>query len=394
MVRSAYAARGKRTVKSMLVLLHCESNTGYAIAPLEGMFFRMAMELCDQDRSRIHFAYPSMRKGPTDTLPTDFDQYLVVDPQTRDTEDFRRAQAYVEKHGIDTLFGFDQPVSRPIYKYFRAGGVRHFISYWGAPMSSLFGPVKLAIKRIEVALRRHGPDHYIFESMGMADTAVLGRGIARSKTTIVYQGVDVDRYHPEPSSRCVYDRLNIPGSRRVFFYAGHFEERKGVAVIMRAINRLTHTRAVDDWHVVLFGNQPGEEQRFIDMLAPEARGRVLFGGYRDDLDLIQRSCYVGMIASTGWDSFPRSGMEIQASGMPLLASGLPGLREAVDHERTGYLFEPGDDHRLAELMNYLLDHPDKRDELAKAARARAEHRFSLAAQLQGLIDVVRRTAAS
>jgi glycosyltransferase involved in cell wall biosynthesis len=378
----------------MLILLHCESNTGYAIAPLEGTFFRMAMELCDQDRSRIHFGYPSMRRGPTETLPADFNQYLVIDPQTRDPEDFRRAQAYVEKHGIDTLFGFDQPVSQPIYKHFRAGGVRHFISYWGAPMSSLFGPVKLAIKRIEVALRRHGPDHYIFESVGMADTAVLGRGIARSKTSVVYQDVDADRFRPEPGSRYVYEKLNIPASRRVFFYAGHFEERKGVAVIMRAINRLARERTADDWHMVLFGNQPGEEQRFIDMLAPEARERVLFGGYRNDLHLIQRSCYAGMIASTGWDSFPRSGMEIQASGMPLLASALPGLRESVDHEHTGYLFEPGDDRRLAELMNHLLDHPDKRDELAKAARARIEQGFSHPAQLRRLIDVVRRTTAS
>src|SRR5687768_9670753 len=173
-------------MKSILIILHCESNTGYAIAPLEAIFFRMALELCDQDASRIHFAYPSMEKGPTDTLPKDFRQYLVIDTRTSRVEDCRRAEAYIREHGIDTIFGFDQPVNCAIFKYFRKAGVKHFVSYWGAPMSSNFGIVKRILKRLDVFLHPYGPDHYIFESRGMADLAVMGRGIPRSRTTVVY----------------------------------------------------------------------------------------------------------------------------------------------------------------------------------------------------------------
>lgn len=377
-------------MKSILILLHCESNTGYAIGPLEATFFQMALALCDGDRKRIHFGYPRMTKGPSDTLPKDFDQYMVVDTRATESTQCMAAQHYIQKHGIDTIFGFDQPVSRPMYRYFRRAGVRHFISYWGAPMSSIFGRFKRSLKQLEVLLRRHGPDHYIFESVGMADTAVLGRGIPRARTSVVYLGVDTDRFRPlATDSGYAYQQLSIPSQRRIFFYAGHMERRKGVAVIMRAANRLAQERQQDDWHIALFGNQPGEETEYVQMLSQKARAHVLFGGYRHDLEKIQRGCYAAVIASTGWDSFPRTGIEMQASGLPLLASSLPGLRESVEDGRTGFLFPPDDDQRLQQLMTQLLENTGLRDTLSRQARERAERNFSLAAQLDNLIRAVK-----
>lgn len=377
-------------MKSILILLHCESNTGYAINPLEATFFRMAQDLCGGDTSRIHFGYPSMRRGVTPTLPADFKQYALIDATSNDPAHCLEAQNYIERHGIDTIFGFDQPVSRPIYKYFRRGGVRHFISYWGAPMSSVFGLAKRTLKRLEVALlRRNGPDHYVFESHGMADTAVLGRGISRKKTSVVYLGVDADRFRPDPAQKeYVYREFNVPASRKVFMFSGHMEERKGVAVIMRAANRIAAEGGRDDWQVLLFGNQPGEQDRFVAMLTPAARNHVHFGGYRSDIPAIQRGCHAAIIASTGWDSFPRSGVEAQASGLPLLVSDLAGLREAVVPGKTGMRFPVNDDAALASQMVKLIDEPALRDEMSRAARLRVEEDFTLEAQQRNLNRVV------
>src|SRR6185437_12076328 len=94
--RSISLKRRLRVVmKSILILLHCESNTGYAIGPLEKVFFEMALALCDGDRSRIHFAYPSMRKGPSPTLPVDFRQYAVIDTANGDARHGEAAARYI-----------------------------------------------------------------------------------------------------------------------------------------------------------------------------------------------------------------------------------------------------------------------------------------------------------
>lgn len=377
-------------MQSILILLHCESNTGYAIGPLEATFFKMALAVCGNDHTRIHFAYPSMEKGPSSTLPADFRQYVVIDARKSDIGECQKAAEYIRKHNIDTIFGFDQPVSRPIYKYFRKAGVKHFISYWGAPMSSIFGPLKRALKRIEVSFRRHGPDHYIFESYGMADTAVLGRGISRQRTSVVYLGVDTKRFYPDVNDETyVYDQFNIPRNRRIFFYSGHMEPRKGVAVIMQAANMLASQRSVGDWQILLFGNKNGEEQPYLNMMSPDNADKIMFCGYRSDLPRVLRGCYGGIIASTGWDSFPRSAMEIQATGIPLIVSKLPGLQESVEHERTGLLFSPGDHKELAHYIADLLDNPPLRNTLAENALQRIRANFSIEKQLENLTEILK-----
>jgi glycosyltransferase involved in cell wall biosynthesis len=357
---------------------------------LKGFFFQMAERLCNGDWSRIHFGYPDMSSGPSDVLPAAFGQYLAIDTASRDTRHHVEVASYIRACGIDLVFGFDQPVDRPLYKRMREAGITSFISYWGAPMSSINNPVKRFAKRIEVALRRYGPDHYIFESQGMLDTAVLGRGIPRRRTSVVTLGVDVDDFRPDPADAPhVYQQFGIPAHRKIFFYSGHMEPRKGVAVIMRAANRLADSRRADDWHFCLLGNQNGEEAVYMEMLSREARSHVSFGGYRTDVQLIQRGCYAAVIASAGWDSLTRSAIEMQASGLPVVVSDLDGLREAIMPGMTGLLFRTGDDRELSAKIELLLDDQGLRNRLAAAARERAERDLTVDRQVSALVGIVR-----
>ena len=380
-------------MKSILVLFHCGSNTGYAIGPLEKTFFDMARVLCDGDVTRIHFAYPSMANGPSPTLPADFKQYTVIKSRSRDPEHCRNAERYIRDHDIDTVFGFDQPVVLPIYRYFRAAGVRKFISYWGAPMSSMNNWAVRVVKRMGVILRRNGPDHYIFESRGMAEFAIKGRGIPASRVSVIPLGVDCDRYRPDQNdAQYPYERLGIPKQRRIFFYSGHMEPRKGVAVIMRAANHLSESRSEDDWHMLLCGNKGDESSQYERMLTDRAAAHVTFAGYRSDLEVLYRGCYAALIMSTGWDSFPRSSLEVQASGLPLLVSDLRGIRESVDDGVTGLILKAGDAQALANAMSRLLDDRDWRDQLSGQARSRVEAEFTIEKQLLRLTDAVKRIA--
>lgn len=381
-------------MKSILILLHCESNTGYAIGPLERTFYDMAVNLCDQDSSRIHFAYPSMRRGPSPTLPVEFNQYTIIDAKSADSDHGLAAERYLREHDVDTVFGFDQPVHRPIYKHFRRGGMRHFVSYWGAPMSSMNNWAVRFVKRMEVMCRSDGPDHYIFESRGMGELAIKGRGIPARRVSIVPLGIDSHRYRPDAAdARYVYECMGVPTSRRIFFYSGHMEPRKGVAVIMKAANRLSESREQDDWHVLLCGNKGDESQQYERMLSERARQRVTFGGYRSDLEALCRGCYAAMIMSTGWDSFPRSGLEVQATGLPLLVSSLTGINESVRDGETGLVLRAGDAEALAYAMNRLLDDRAWRDQLSRQARLRIENEFTISKQLSGLTEVVRRVVS-
>jgi glycosyltransferase involved in cell wall biosynthesis len=264
------------------------------------------------------------------------------------------------------------------------------VSYWGAPMSSPNSGIRLFLKRLEVALTRHKPDHFIFESRAMADAAVNGRGVPARIVSVIPTGVDTDRFRPDLRD-CEYahQAFRIPRDRKIVFYSGHMEERKGVHVVIEAATELVRNRGRRDLHFLLLGNRDGQERQFAPLyVGTEAEEHVTFGGYRLDIDRILRSCYTGVIASTGWDSFPMSSLEMASSGLPLVASKLQGIVEGIEDGTTGYLFTPGDRIALADRIGQLADDDALRARMGVAARDWIMANFSRQLQVERLVNTM------
>lgn len=378
-------------IKSIFIFLHRGSNYGFAIAPLETTFFKMALSLVEDER-RIHFGYPDLSKGFPLSLPADFKNVIAFDATDGSEAASSKISRYIRSHEVDIAFGFDQPVQRPIYKALRRAGARTFVSYWGAPMSSLNRGLKLRLKKWEVALRRYRPDHFIFESQSMADTAVLGRGVPAACVSVVPLGIDTDRFKPATTaSFYAHDQFRIPRERRIIFYSGHMEERKGVHVLVQAASRLVNTLHRKDCHFLLVGNRDHEARRFDPLYRnTPAEACITFGGYRSDVESILPSCFIGTIPSSGWDSFPRSSLEMNACGLPLVASKLQGIIEQVNDGVTGFLFEPRDPEQMADRIQMFLDQPGLRDQMGAAARRQVVEKFSIHRQIQSLSRVVKK----
>ncbi|MCK5394568.1 MAG: glycosyltransferase family 4 protein, partial [Gammaproteobacteria bacterium] len=277
-----------------------------------------------------------------------------------------------------------------VCKALKKGGVKKIISYWGAPMSSLNSGIKLFLKRLQVSFTRFKPDHFIFESYGMQKTATHGRGIAIGNASVVRLGIDASKFSENKSKSYVYSQLTIPEQRKIVFYAGHMEKRKGVDVIVKAAALLINDRAREDVHFLICGNRNNEEKVFDEYYkGTAAEDYITFGGYRDDIPDLMPGCYVAVIASTGWDSFPRSSLEMAAAGLPLLVSDLAGLNETVVQDETGLLFKTADAADLADNIASLLDAPERRESLSNKAVKRVNEEFTLDIQKQKLIQVIK-----
>ena len=112
------------------------------------------------------------------------------------------------------------------------------------------------------------------------------------------------------------------------------------------------------------------------------------------MPIIEQSCYIGTIASTGWDSFTVSSLEMAACGLPLIVSNLQGLAETIEDNKTGYLFTPGNSNELADKIEFLVDNPLKRNQLSKNARARVVAKFTSTKQVNTLVEVVRKVIST
>ena len=371
----------------MLVLFHCESNPGFAASSHEHTFLSVAESLT-ADISDIHFAYSRLDGGMTPSLPEELRNVIRLNTTWSDPQKIRAIEDYVRKHRITRLLGFDQPVYQPMYQALRSGGIKTFVSYWGAPMSSPNSGVKLLLKKLEVALRKTGPDHFIFQSEGMRETAVGGRGIPEARTSVVKTGINTDRFFPDVSKKFyAHDCFDIPKDRKIVVFSGHMEKRKGVHVILKAATFLVGGLGRKDVHFLILGNRPGEIDNFSEYLQNESvNAHITFGGYRGDIPDLLKSCSIGMIASTEWDSFPMSSLEMAATELPLLVSNLPGLNEAVT-PLTGITFPVNDHEAAASSLDSLLDAPEKLREYGRRARQRVIQEYSQKSQAQGILSV-------
>ena len=375
-------------MRNFLISFQLPANTGFAIEPLEIAFFEAISGLVT-DTASVHLSYTGYPNGAPRWMEDKSVPLILMRYGLSEKNEETKLTEYIKSENIGYVFAFDMPVDAPVCRVLRSAGVERIISYWGAPMSSLNSGPRLFAKQLQVALLRNKPDHFIFESYGMQKTATNGRGIRRRDTSVVRLGISVEGFSSHDDRSYVFQQFGIPENRRVFFYAGHMEARKGVDVIVRAATELVNVRKTSDVHFLFCGNREGEEGVFYPLYRDtRAADHITFAGYRKDIPRILPGCYGGIIASTGWDSFPRTSLEMSAAGLPLLVSDLLGLNETVVDRVTGLLFPPGDHMELANRIEFLLNNPAIRNEYGENAQKRVKEDFSVEKQIQSLQEIV------
>lgn len=370
-----------------LICFHVPANTGYAIEPLELVFFDVIADIAGS-KDKVHLGYHGYDNGQPRWLE-EKDRLLDLHYASMTSTKTEELAAYIRDNNIEHVLALDLPVGAMIFKAFRKGGIKKVISYYGAPMSSINEGLKLLLKRIQVKCTIGKPDHFIFESYGMQRTATHGRGVNISNTSVVRLGIDLEKISLSTDISYVYKTFQIPDNRKIIIYMGHMEKRKGVDVLVKAIAILVNNKLRDDVHLLICGNQAGEETVFDELYkGTKADDFITFAGYRNDIPELMAGCYAAVIASTGWDSFPRSSLEIAAAGLPLLVSDLAGLNETVEPEVTGQCFSTGNYNELADKLENLIEDTALREKFSKNAAERVRNRFTLDIQKDALRKVI------
>lgn len=209
------------------------------------------------------------------------------------------------------------------------------------------------------------------------DLETLARlGVPRQKLRLLGNGVDLDRFQPQPEKvrREVRTELGIGENQVVVGVVGRLVWEKGYAELFEAAKRLLARHS--DLVVVVagpFDADKGDPLTPADVEAAEAAG-VRFLGHRDDPERLYAAFDVYVLASHR-EGFPRSAMEAAASGLPIVATDIRGCREVVDHDRTGLLVPVRDAAALEAAIERLAGDPTTRRRLGEAAAAKARAEF-------------------
>jgi glycosyltransferase involved in cell wall biosynthesis len=184
------------------------------------------------------------------------------------------------------------------------------------------------------------------------------RGLDRSRISVIYPGIDHERFRPGPAD----SRFEEP----TVVYVGRLKRYKGLEVVLQGLAGLTAYSLEPRLLVVGRGDdRPRLERAARSMGVAE---RVQFLGYVPEerkVELLQRA-WVNVYPSPkeGWGL---TNVEAAACGTPSIASNSPGLRESVNDGVSGYLVAHTDPEAWVERLRDILADDDRRRDMAVGA---------------------------
>lgn len=169
----------------------------------------------------------------------------------------------------------------------------------------------------------------------------------------------------------------------VVSFIGRLETRKGVIDLARAIPRVLRSHPHARFRFVGRSVELSPGLQMVDHL------RSMLASHADSVDFpgpVPLEGIPQVLARTDicvfpsiWENFPNVCLEAMSAARGIVGSSAGGMNEILDFGRAGLLVEPRRPELLADAIIELLDHPQRRIELGRAARARVLSEYSAAA---------------
>jgi UDP-glucose:(heptosyl)LPS alpha-1,3-glucosyltransferase len=291
------------------------------------------------------------------------------------------AAPIARRRGWDVVQSHERTLVQDVYRA-GEGAHRAYLDAMGARGGRrVHHAVTLALERRVFART----PHIVAISRRGADDIAHHYAVPAARVSVVYNGVDLVRFHPAVRARqrdAARAEAGVPTAAYAVLFAGSGFERKGLSTAIRAF---AHLGDVDARLLVLGRGDAVSYRRLAGELGVAAR--VVWLGARPDIERWYAAADV-LVLPTRYEPFGNVHLEALASGLPVVTSAVAGGAEVVD-DRCGAVVAAEDAAGFAAAVDKLRGR--NAAELRDAARAAAEP-FTFARQVQALEEVYRRLA--
>lgn len=215
----------------------------------------------------------------------------------------------------------------------------------------------------------------------LRDYHALQAWISPERIGVMYNGVDTERFSASPEKRNrVRNELCISSSTFVIGSVGRLVAIKDYRTLLRAAEIIAQRGK--DIRVVLVGE--GREREILEAQvrsSAELSGRVTLAGASDSVPDLLNAMDVYVLSSLR-EGMSNTLLEAMSTSLPIVATRMGGNPEAIEEQRSGFFFFPGDVVHLADLLERLCSDTELRKRLGAASRDRAVAEFSLRQMLQ------------
>jgi glycogen synthase len=235
-------------------------------------------------------------------------------------------------------------------------------------------------------------DRIIAVSAAMREDALRLFELPAEKVRVIHNGIDLDTFRPIRNAG-VLSEYGIDPQTPYLLFVGRITRQKGIGHLLNALH---HVKT--DFQVVLCAGAPDTDE-----IATETQTAVASLRAQTDTPVVwiremipvERlvplySHAAAFVCPSVYEPFGIINLEAMACGTPVVASAVGGIPEVVGHGRTGLLVpfdpegpadaEPANPRRfardLAAAIDALMQSPQKRAALGRAARRHVEAHFS------------------
>lgn len=232
--------------------------------------------------------------------------------------------------------------------------------------------------------------HFIAVSGGL-QKALVQQGIPEQRITVIYNGLNPELFQKagNPTGRWREKAGFGPGTPLVAI-VGRLHPVKGHRFFLKSAAEILRERT--DVHFLVVGSGPERDRLEEYTRKLGISEHVTFTGFVADVSELMPDLNLLIVPSL-WEGFGLTALEAMAVGVPVVATSVGGLPEIVEHGTTGLLVPPADEGGLTRGILWMLDHPQEAVEMAAAAKAVVEERFTASAMARRTEGVYRRPTA-
>jgi glycosyltransferase involved in cell wall biosynthesis len=208
-------------------------------------------------------------------------------------------------------------------------------------------------------------------------------GADKSKTSVIYNGVDIDYFHP--TNKVVSRKiLDLPKNQKIILSVRRLVYKNGLDTLIESVPYVT--RDHPDALFVVAGKGPSKTLIEDRIKESGIENNIKLTGFlpHELLPIYYNAADYFLLPSASGEGLPLVLLEAMACRLPVISTTVGGTPEIIEHMKNGVLVPPRNPEAMALKMSELLSNEALGPAIGKEARKIVENRFTWEENLRQL----------
>ena len=199
----------------------------------------------------------------------------------------------------------------------------------------------------------------------------LGKKIPADQVVAIYKGHDISWYRQSPAD---LSEFKLPQNTFVVTFAGRNRPHKGIDYLIDSARYLPLDAPI---YFLLLGRLENDKKLRAKINSSPFKKNIILAGFKNNAPAIFAASDTFIMPSTKREGLSRAVIEAMSSETVPIVTDVGGLPELVVNSECGFVIPPQNAKAISDAIMKLFKDPDKKHQMAKAARDRIKNDFNI-----------------